>query len=61
MSNSALEKLVWVLIYGGLLAVCLGLFVRLQAAAFGLHIIVGGAASTALGALLIWVRSRRGS
>ena len=60
MSNSALEKLIWVLIYAGLLAVCLGLFVRLRDGALGLSIIAGGAAASALGAFLVWVRARRG-
>jgi hypothetical protein len=59
MSNVALERLIWVLIYGGLLALCLGLFVRQGSEALGWSLIVGGGATTAVGALLVWVRSRR--
>ena len=60
MGNAALEKLIWVLIYVGLLAVCLGLFVRLRDGSLGLSIIAAGGTASALGAILIWVRSRRG-
>jgi hypothetical protein len=59
MSSSRLETLIWVLIYGGLLAVCLGLFVRVGNSALGLAISIGGACVSAVGAFLIWVRSRR--
>jgi hypothetical protein len=59
MSNARLEVLIWVLIYGGLLAVCLGLFVQRGSAALGLAIIGGGGATSAVGVFLIWVRSRR--
>jgi hypothetical protein len=59
MSNLALERLIWVLIYGGLLAVCLGLFVRQGSEPLGWGFVLGGAATTAVGALLVWVRSKR--
>ncbi len=61
MNNAALEKLIWVLIYGGLLVVCLGVFVARQGGGAGWSIGVCGAVAAALGALLIWVRSRRRS
>ena len=61
MSNSALEKLVWVLIYGGLLVVCLGIFAKRADAAFGWALIAGGAVAAVLGAVLIYVRSLRNS
>ncbi|MDE1950483.1 MAG: hypothetical protein KGL43_15120 [Burkholderiales bacterium] len=53
-----IEALVWVLIYAGLLLLCLGLFVRRQAAALGHTMIVVGALLAAAGVLLIWLRSR---
>ena len=34
MSNKALERLVWILIYSGLLFACLGVFLMLAIAAF---------------------------
>jgi hypothetical protein len=60
MDNATIEKLIWVLIYGGLLVLSLGLFVLRQDGVFGHALIGGGAVAVALGALLIWVRSRRG-
>ena len=58
MKPATVETLVWVLIYGGLLAVCLGVFLRGDVAALGWLAIVGGALAAAAGAGLVWVRSR---
>ena len=58
MKTATLEKLIWVLIYGGLLTMCLGLFVRHELPATGWTMTVGGALVSAVGAVLIWVRSR---
>lgn len=64
MKNQTLETLAWVLIYGGLLAACLGLFVLLQAVPpmpqLGWGLIAGGAVFSFIGAALIVVRARRG-
>ncbi len=60
MSNGALEKLTWVLIYGGLLVLCLGLFVMRGDAGLGWTLVVGGGALAAVGAALIVLRARRG-
>ena len=60
MDNATIEKLIWVLIYGGLLVLSLGLFVLRQDSVFG-HTLIGvGGVGVALGAFLIWIRSRRG-
>lgn len=59
MTLAALEKLVWILIYSGLLLVCLGIFVQRADALLGWILIVAGAIDAAAGAVLIWVRSRR--
>ncbi len=60
MRNAGLEKLIWVLIYGGLLALCLGLFVARQDGTLGGWLIGGGAVTAIVGAALIAVRARRG-
>jgi len=63
MSNTALERLIWVLIYGGLLLLSLGVFVRESPAAdsawLGLAFIGVGALLALAGAVLVWVRARR--
>ena len=61
MSNAALEKLVWVLIYGGLLVVCLGIFAKRTDITLGWLLIAGGAVAAVLGAFLIYRRSQRPS
>lgn len=59
MTNSRLETLVWVLIYGGLLVLVLGLAVMRHEAMLGWLLAVGGGAVALVGAVLILVRSRR--
>jgi hypothetical protein len=54
-----MERLVWILIYGGALAASLGLFVlRGGDAPLGGGLIAVGAVAAAAGLLLIWLRSR---
>jgi len=52
------ERLIWILIYGGLFGVVLGLATRPQDPAVGWSLLVGGACVAAVGVVLIWVRSR---
>ena len=59
MTNSRLETLIWALIYGGLIVVCLGIFMKAGNAWIGWGAIVLGALVTTAGAVLIYVRSRR--
>jgi drug/metabolite transporter (DMT)-like permease len=59
MRNPTLDKLIWVLIFGGLLFVSLGLFVEDRDVALGWGMVLGGALATAAGGVLIVVRSRR--
>lgn len=60
MRNTTLEKLAWVLIYGGLLVLCLGIFVlRVAAQALGWTLIAGGVTVALLGILAVWWRARR--
>jgi hypothetical protein len=58
VSTRTVETLIWVLIYGGLIGACLGLFVERQNFALGWSFVVTGGIAAAAGALLIWVRSR---
>ncbi len=59
MHNSSLEKWVWVLIYGGMLVLGLGLFVKRADPAFGWSLVAAGAIITLAGAVLIYVRAGR--
>ncbi|HET9821052.1 MAG TPA: hypothetical protein VFQ16_04435 [Burkholderiaceae bacterium] len=58
MSKQRLETWSWVLIYGGLLAACLGWFLSPVRGPWGELLLTGGAAAAALGVVLIVVRSR---
>jgi formate hydrogenlyase subunit 3/multisubunit Na+/H+ antiporter MnhD subunit len=60
LSNRAplVEKLVWIYIYVGLLLLGLGLAVQRSDATIGWVIAGIGIASTVVGIVLIWVRSR---
>ena len=59
ISNAALQKLIWVLIYGGLLGAVLGLSIQKADDPLGWSIVVGGGLMAAVGAVLLFVRSRR--
>jgi hypothetical protein len=59
VSNATLEKLIWVLIYGGLLVLCLGVFVLRADAGLGWGFVIGGGGVAAVGAALVVVRARR--
>ena len=52
------QQLVWVLIYGGLLSVVLGLSVRRTDDALGWSLVVAGAGAALAGVVLIFVRAR---
>jgi hypothetical protein len=58
MKTSAVEAWVWVLIYGGLLLFCLGLFIDRSDFALGWLVGLTGAALVLAGVLLIYLRSR---
>jgi hypothetical protein len=53
-----IEKLIWILIYGGLFAVVLGVSSHRVNPAAGWSLGVVGGVAAAAGAVLIWVRSR---
>ena len=59
MKPEKLETWVWVLIYGGLLAVCLGVFVmRRGGDALGWALVVAGVLAVVAGMVLVVVRAR---
>jgi uncharacterized membrane-anchored protein len=53
-----IERLIWLLIYGGLFTLVLGLATRVRDTAMGWSLIVAGAVAAAGGVVLFWVRSR---
>jgi F0F1-type ATP synthase assembly protein I len=59
MKLSTLDALVWVLIYGGMLGIALGLAVRRSIDTLGWGLVAVGGVMTAVGAALVVVRSRR--
>jgi len=60
MKTSTVEALVWVLVYGGLLLLCLGLFVLRTGGQLGWPLVLAGGATAVAGAVLIYIRSRMG-
>ncbi len=60
MKTSAVETLVWVLVYGGLLLLCLGLFVSRSDGSLGWLLALAGGVAAAAGVLLIFWRARMG-
>lgn len=58
MKTTTLDKLIWILIYGGLLGVCLGFSVQRSDAALGYAVIAAGSVTAVSGFALIYVRSR---
>ncbi len=53
-----LQSLIWLLIYGGLLTLVLGLAVGRSDGILGHSLVVGGGIVAALGVVLIFVRAR---
>jgi hypothetical protein len=60
MKTSTVEALAWVLIYGGLLLLSLGLFVVRSDTMLGWLLGLAGGAVAVAGAVLIFLRSRMG-
>ncbi len=58
VTTATIDKLIWVLVYGGLLMVSLGIFVKRGDADLGWTLIGLGALVAVVGAALVWVRSR---
>jgi hypothetical protein len=58
LNTRRIEQWTWVLIYGGLIALCLGWFARPSDGPLGELLLASGAVAAAVGVALIWVRSR---
>lgn len=58
MAAQRIETWVWVLVYAGLIVIGVGMSVQRSDIALGWGITVLGIVLDALGAVLIWVRSR---
>ena len=58
LSVARLEVLIWVLIYGGLLVLAIGLAMREVHGVMAGSVSVGGIAIVAVGVALIWYRTR---
>ncbi len=56
-----LHKIIWTLIFGGLLTIILGIFVGKTDDAIGWMMVSGGGLLTVVGAILIYVRSTMSS
>lgn len=52
-----LHKIIWTLIFGGLITTILGIFVERAGDAMGWMMVVSGGVLTAIGMVLIYVRS----
>ncbi|MDM0109129.1 hypothetical protein QTH97_29605 [Variovorax sp. J22R24] len=56
--HAALEKWIWILIYGGLFMIIIGIATGRTEEAIGWSLAVPGGVLTAVGVVLIYVRSR---
>ncbi len=59
VSTRRIGTLIWVLVYGGLFAICIGVALGSAGERYGPGVVVGGAVVVAAGLVLIWLRSRR--
>lgn len=58
MNSRVVDALIWVLIFGGILAAILGWFMRAGNPALGSAALIAGGVAAAVGTVLIYVRSR---
>jgi hypothetical protein len=58
MKTSTVEKLIWVLLYGGLLVLSLSVFVARRTDMLGALLTLAGGVATVVGVALVWLRSR---
>jgi succinate-acetate transporter protein len=58
LTAARLDVLVWSFIYGGLIAAVVGLALARNGETYGIGVVVAGAVLVAIGAVLVWIRSR---
>ena len=58
VSTQRIGTLIWVLIFGGLFVVGLGIALERSGASYGWNVIAAGALAIVVGCVLVWVRSR---
>jgi hypothetical protein len=58
MNTETIDKLIWTLIYGGLIAMAIGMATERNSVAAGWVLMTGGGIVSVVGAVLIYVRSR---
>ena len=58
MSTEKIDKLIWTLIYGGLISIAIGMATESRDTATGWVLMSGGGIVAVVGAVLIYVRSR---
>ena len=58
VATRRIGTLIWVLIYGGLFVVGLGVALERSGESYGWSVIGGGMVAIAVGCVLVWVRSR---
>ena len=58
MKSTTVDKLIWALVYGGLIGIALGLSVQRTDGALGWGFVTLGGVVAATGAVLVYVRSR---
>ena len=58
VSTQRIGTLIWVLIFGGLFVVGIGIALERSGESYGWNVIAAGALAIVVGCVLVWVRSR---
>jgi hypothetical protein len=58
VSTQGIGTLIWVLIFGGLFVVGIGIALERSGESYGWNVIAAGALAIVVGCVLVWVRSR---
>ena len=58
VSTQRIATLIWVLIFGGLFVLGIGIALERSGESYGWNVIAAGALAIVVGCVLVWVRSR---
>ena len=58
VSTQRIGTLIWVLIFGGLFVIGIGIALERSGESYGWNVIAAGALAIVVGCVLVWVRSR---